>query len=302
MKEVHYYRVEDGLRTHIDELVEQVFDDCPGESEYRYISCIAQLDLDEVREVVLTQSKGRPALHIGNLPVYEDVQKSKILTLLLGETIGNCVAYSDYNQSYITDIQPSKVSREASSNTGLLPPHSDLAFADDDCRPRYLMLVAHKATGEQVKTLLCPAQEIDAQLEPDERAILREPVFELTSGMRLSWRHLRITRLAVLADIGDHVQVRFDLAGLRPLAELSPERRELAIRALRSVEEISLRVGERDGVVIQKGEGLLISNDFCLHGRAAFSPAHSSRTLMRAYVVPHEIVQFHHNRMIALGR
>lgn len=301
MEQVPYYRVEDALSAGIGALVEQVFEDCPGKSEYRYISRLSELDLAEIRQPLRAQSKDRPALHIGNLPIFEDVQKSKILALLLGETIGKCVAYSDYNQSYVTDIRPTAQSREASASSTLLLPHSDLAFADDDCRPRYLVLVAHKAEGEQVKTLLCPMRVIDARLDPDERAILRERVFEITSGMKLAWRHLRITRLAVLTDVGEHVQVRYDLAGLRPVADLSPERRELAARALRSLEGIALSIGEHYGVVVKKGEALFISNDFCLHGRAALSPSRSARMLLRAYVVPPEIVQFHRNRMIALG-
>ncbi|MHA7833700.1 MAG: Fe(II)-2OG oxygenase family protein [Algiphilus sp.] len=301
MQQIPSYYLEGALRVHLGELVERIFEECPGESEYRYISRLSDLNLTRVCEPVRIHAKDVPALHIDNLPIFDDVQKSKILALLLGEAIGKCVAYSDYNQSYITDIRPTTLSGEASSGTTLLPPHSDLAFADDDCRPRHLVLVAHKSEGEQVKTLLCPMREIDAQLNPDERAILRENVFEITSGMKLAWRHLRITRLAVLTDVGNQVHGRYDLAGLRPIAELSPDRKELAMRALRSLEEISLRVGEQFGVVIQKGQALLISNDFCLHGRAMLNPSRSERMLLRAYVVPPAIVQLHNNRMIALG-
>ncbi|MBA3772750.1 MAG: hypothetical protein H0X13_09780 [Ramlibacter sp.] len=154
MKEVHRYEVPDALKQRIDGLVTEVLDDCPGESEYRYISRLADVDLGGIAEPFGAESRDRPALHVVNLPTFESVQKSKILALLLGETIGKCVAYSDYNQSYITDIRATRLSREASAGTELLSPHSDLAFADDECRPQYLVLVAHKADGEEVKTLL----------------------------------------------------------------------------------------------------------------------------------------------------
>jgi|GEM_PF-5304810 len=301
MQNVARFEVANQLSHQVRDLVLRIFDDCPGQSEYRYVSRLDELDFGDVAKIFRERYAGCAALHVTNLPQFESVQQSKILALLLGDAIGKCVAYSDYNQSYITDIRPTNFSREASSGSTLLRPHSDLAFADPDSRPRDLVLVPHKAEGDQVKTLITPANLLDAELSPEDKAILREPIFEVVSGMKLAWKHLRITRLALLSDVGDRVHIRYDLSGLTPARDLDESKKVMATRAIASLEEIALKLGREYGIAVSKGESLFIANDLCLHGRAELDPARSQRLLLRAYVVGESVVKAHHNRMISLG-
>ena len=289
------------LHEQLKHLVLQVYRDCPGQSEYRYISRLEQLGIPAALTTFISaRYDERPALHLQNLPIFDDVQLNKIMALAIGDSIGRCVAYSDYNQSYITDVRPSALSREVSSDSALLPPHSDLAFASDVCRPRHLVLVGHREAQSPVKTLLAPADLIAAALEPWARELLRRRLFEVVSGMKLAWPYLRIDRIAVLGPATGRQQVRFDVNNLKPAAELEGAREE-ALRALGQLSEVALELGRQHGVALARGEALLISNDHCLHGRDEILGADTERFLLRAYVLPSALVARHHNRMIALS-
>ncbi|WP_093178207.1 hypothetical protein [Pseudovibrio sp. Tun.PSC04-5.I4] len=113
----------------LKQLVETIRSETPGQIQSRYISRINLHRgnmLSEIKEVFW---KNKRPIVVQKLPEFSDIEDTKILLLLLGESIGKCAAYSEYNQSYITDIRPTKHSVELSSNTELLAMHNDLAFA-----------------------------------------------------------------------------------------------------------------------------------------------------------------------------
>ncbi|MFJ3909763.1 TfdA family taurine catabolism dioxygenase TauD [Streptomyces sp. 2132.2] len=287
------------------ELVETVLENCPGQTEFRYLSYVRQqLDirtgLPYITEA-FAHSDG-DAVHVRNLPQFDDVERSKILCLLLGEAIGACVAYAEYNHSYITDIRPTTLSSEKSSGVELLSMHNDLAWASDNCRPRTLVLVPHIASGEVPKTLLAPARDVLALLDEETKDVLRTRQFEARSGSALSWGHERVRRMELLVEEeGKPPVVRLNFGTYTPAAGLSPAEAERASQALTDLSRAALEVGRRLGISIRKGESVLIPNDHCVHGRDTIQPDKCERLLLRSYVLPDAVAARHGNTMVHLS-
>lgn len=287
------------------ELVETVLENCPGQTEFRYLSYARQKlsvsrELARLREA-FSNSDGDP-VHVRNLPQFDDVERSKILCLLLGETIGTCVAYAEYNHSYITDIRPTTLSSEKSSGVELLSMHNDLAWASDNCRPRTLVLVPHVASGEVPKTLLAPARDVLDLLSDDTKEVLRLRNFEARSGSALSWGFERVRRMELLVEEeGKPPVVRLNFGTYTPAAGLAPADAERATQALAELSRAALEVGRRFGIPILKGESVLIPNDHCVHGRDTIEPAKCERLLLRSYVLPDAVAERHGNSMIQLS-
>ncbi|MGW1992873.1 TauD/TfdA family dioxygenase [Embleya sp. NPDC001921] len=274
---------------------------CPGESEYRYLARIRETGAPG-RLDPLSESFGSGAdtpLLLQGLPSYPDIQDSKVLALVVGESLGACVAYSDYNQSYLTDISPSTGSRESSAGTSLLGMHNDFPFIDDLSRPRVLVLLAHRAQGVVPKTLLAPSAEIIAGLSDATRRILAREHFEARVGGKLAWRREQVYRFALLE--GGTTRVRFHFDAITPTRGLSPQEHEDAASALAELRVVALEIGRRRGHRIREGEALIIPNDHCLHGREEMRREACDRLLLRAYVVPEEIVAIHGSSMLALS-
>lgn len=294
------YQLDHALAARLDDRVNYILENCPGQSEYRYLSLIGSEDLNNLPIAGQFRKEVTP-LVLQGLPGFEDVQRSKILALLLGETVGRCVAYIDYNGSYLTDVRPTALSRELSSGTGVLEMHNDLAFASDLCRPRILVLLAHRARGDIPATFLAPASMIAERISSGARDILRQPIFEIRAGGKLHWRYQQIRRLAPLCDTDGEISIRLSFGDIKPAAELGEPEAARAGRAISELTTVARQVGAEVGWVLREGEALLIPNDHCLHGRAPFSQAGFERLLLRAYVVPPEIVTYHNNTMIPLS-
>ncbi|MCX5406825.1 TauD/TfdA family dioxygenase [Streptomyces sp. NBC_00335] len=292
-------------QSRLTDLVETVLANCPGQTEFRYLS-YARQQLDVRGELpfvdaAFTASGGDP-VHVRNLPQFDDVEKSKILCLLLGEAIGTCVAYAEYNHSYITDIRPTTLSSEKSSGTDLLSMHNDLAWASDNCRPRTLVLVPHVAAGEVPKTLLAPARDVLAVLSEDTKDALRLRHFEARSGSALSWGHERVRRMELLVEEeGKPPVIRLNFGTYTPAAGLDGSERERASKALTELSRAALEVGRQYGISILKGESVLIPNDHCVHGRDTIQPGKCERLLLRSYVLPDAIAARHGNSMVQLS-
>lgn len=285
----------------LDSIVEEVRLNCPGESEYRYLGYLREFTGPDTSFVGDTfRAEATQPLVVSGLPQYADIQCSKILALLLGEALGNCVAYSDYNQSYLTDIRPTALSKESSAGTDLLGMHNDFPFIDDLSRPRILVLLAHVARGTVPMTFLAPSRGVLSRLDADTRAELGKEHYEARVGGKLAWKQERVYRFSLLA--GDDVDtlIRFHFDTIKPAAGLSGEDSAAAARAIDALREAALAVGREHGHRILEGEALVIPNDYCLHGRDAMESAGSERLLLRSYVAPDEVVAHHRKTMITL--
>ncbi|MGV9452193.1 TauD/TfdA family dioxygenase [Streptomyces sp. NPDC003635] len=305
MRTLPVVELQPGEQDHLAHLVETVLENCPGQTEFRYVSYIrGRLDVRTELPYVLkafAASDGDP-VHVRNLPRFDDVERSKVLCLLLGEAIGACVAYAEYNHSYITDIRPTTLSSEKSSGVDLLSMHNDLAWASDNCRPRTLVLVPHIASGEVPRTLLAPARDVLALLPEETKDALRRRDFEARSGSALSWGFERVRRMELLVEEeGVPPVVRLNFGTYTPAVGLAPAEAERAARALTELSRAALEVGRRYGIAIQKGEAVLIPNDHCVHGRDTIQPDKCERLLLRSYVLPDDVAARHGNTMVRLS-
>ena len=239
---------------------------------------------------------------LANLPQFDDVENSKILLLILGEAIGKCVAYSEYNQSYITDIRPTQLSAEASSGTDVLGMHNDLAFATDSCRPAALVLVPHIADSTVPKTLIATAEAVIAALPVEAVDLLQQRIFEIRSGSKLRWPCEQVRRISVIdEDANGRQRVRLNFDNIKPVAEIEPNVAVRARDALELIAKEALRLGRRGDHRILKGEALIIPNDYCVHGRDVFETNSSDRLLLRSYVLTEETVAAQYgNTMLSL--
>ncbi|BFU47386.1 hypothetical protein [Krasilnikovia sp. MM14-A1004] len=293
--------LEEFERDQLNDIVLMVHENSPGQTEYRYLAYLRNHvgeTIDRIRKTY--ESTGDQPVLVTNLPQFADVERSKILALLLGQTVGNCVAYSDYNGSYITDIRPTSLSKEKSAGTDLLAMHNDLAWASDECRPRTLVLVPHLAEGAVPRTLLAPATEVVSLLSEATRDILRRPVFEARSGSSLGWRYERIRRMALLEETDGGLVIRLNFDAFTPAADLDADQWEAAAGAHEQLHEAALRVGLVRGHAARKGEALIIPNDHCVHGRDPIDSNNCERLLLRSYVVPDSVVAHHRRTMISL--
>lgn len=285
----------------IEGAVDKVFEDCPGQIEPRYLNRIEVLTKHDLQYLYEKLWSWRRPFVMTGLPTYDNIEKSKILTLLLGESIGKCAAYSEYNQSYITDIRPTKLSVELSSGTELLDMHNDLTFATDQARPRALVLVPHIASGDVPKTLLAPADLIVAELTTQDVALLSEQNYEIRSGGKLRWPCEQVRRISIINREGEHVQIRLSFNNISPRLDLNAGLAAECMAALRRLAKVALEIGRQYGHVIRKGEALFIPNDYALHGRDTYESDNYERLLLRSYVVTQDVVrQNHGNTMISL--
>lgn len=286
----------------LDVLVGQVREECPGQIQSRYLARIAAHSNRLPLHLKEKFWHLKEPLVVLNLPQYADIENTKILLLILGETIGKCVGYTEYNQSYITDIRPTTHSAEVSSGRALLDMHSDLSFATDVCRPIALVLTPHVASDDAPKTLLARAEDLVRSLSPEIRQILEQDIFEIRSGGKLRWPCEQVRRIRVIdKDQDGRHRVRLNFDSITPIAKLSREEREAASRALELFAQEALKLGRAGGHQLRRGQALFIPNDYCLHGRDMFGESSADRLLLRTYVVTEETVRAHHgNTMLSL--
>ncbi|SDR35208.1 TauD/TfdA family dioxygenase [Pseudovibrio sp. Tun.PSC04-5.I4] len=286
----------------LKQLVDTIRSETPGQIQSRYISCINLHRGEMLNEIKETFWATKRPMVVQGLPEFSDIEDTKILLLLLGESIGKCAAYSEYNQSYITDIRPTKQSAEASSGTELLSMHNDLAFATDGCRPAALVLVPHIADNTVPKTLIATTEAIVSALPQDVIDILEQRIFEIRSGAKLLWPCEQIRRISIIDYDAYGVQrLRLNFNNVSPIPTLNPEEANLARHALDQAAQEALLIGRMEGHQILKGEALLIPNDYCLHGRDIYSGDCMDRLLLRSYIMTEEMVKLNHgNTMVSL--
>jgi hypothetical protein len=286
----------------LESVVNEVVDACPGQTEFRYVAYLRRSERPElafIAEEYLAQG-GRP-LVLDGLPKFDTVEATKILALTLGEAVGSCVGYADYNHSYITDIRPTPLSNEKSAGFDLLGMHNDLAWADDVCRPRTLVLVPHVASGDVPRTLLAPSADVLAKLDNATLDVLAQPVFEARTGGSLAWKYQRIERMPLLSSEAGHDRLKLNFDTFVPAQGLDKETTDRAAAALREAHEAALNVGTEQGHAIQKGQALLIPNDHCAHGRDPIESGTCERLLLRSYVVPRDVASLHPSTMLQLS-
>ncbi len=278
------------------EMVSEVHAQVPSQSEYRYLEAMRRtgLRLERLEGVVTATSV------LTGLPEYDDIQKSKILTLLLSESVMSTVAYWDYNGAYLTDVRYSRGSQELSGGTELLDMHNDLCFASDEVRPRLLTLLAHEARGKVPPTFLAPAAEVLSCLNERDIEVLRRRDFTIRCGFRLAWPHPELRTISVIDEVGGEPSIRLNFDEVRPSADLEPEAHAAAADALANVRAAAMHVGSRNGHVLLKGEALMIFNDHCLHGRGAFDGTDCSRLLLRAYAIERSRAASRRSSMLSL--
>jgi hypothetical protein len=297
-----YFYFPERSRDNLRAFVENIHAECPGQTQNRYLSRIRfHIDKGEMKNFFPELVHQEPFL-LKNLPLFDDIERSKILLLIIGETVGRCVAYSEYNQSYITDIRPTPTSAELSSGTELLSMHNDLSFASDHCRPQRLVLLPHISEGNIPKTLLATSQDIKNELSPAEMSLLSDAVFEMRAGGKLLWPNEEIRKLRIFEEKADgSLKIKMNFSNIRPAAHLDSEKFVQAEQALEKLSKIALDIGLRDGHPILKGEALIIPNDYTVHGRDVFASDDVKRLLLRSYVVSQDIVDAHHgNTMLSL--
>jgi len=288
--------------TSIGNLVAEVREECPSQIQSRYLSRLEARAAELPAWFCEVFWRYPSPLLVRGVPTYDDIEDSKILLLALGEAIGRCVGYSEYNQSYITDIRPTPFSSELSSGTELLSMHNDLSFASDNCRPAALVLVPHIAQGNVPRTLLARADDIASRLSEEDVEILSRHEFEIRAGGKLRWPCEQIRRLSVLDfDAQGRRQIRMSFGNIKPVPGMKEADRQRASEALARLDRIALDLGRANGHVLRKGEALFISNDYVLHGRDVFEDPTSKRMLLRSYVITRETaLRLNGNTMLSL--
>ncbi|MFD4434246.1 hypothetical protein, partial [Nocardia sp. NPDC058497] len=124
---------------------------------------------------------------VKGLPRFDDVERTKILTLLVADAVGRLTAYADYNASILTDIRPNPGSNEQNAQPQRLGMHNDFPFIADGVRPCFIILTTHIAEGAVPKTLLAPANEIVAALDADTIECLQQLRYSAVVGAKLAW-------------------------------------------------------------------------------------------------------------------
>ncbi|MDD1193739.1 hypothetical protein [Klebsiella pneumoniae] len=283
-------------------VVRDIHSECPGQIQSRFLSRIKEIKDKITNSRIVKKFNFHEPLLISNLPEFENIELSKILLLTLGESIGRCVAYSDYNQSYVTDIRPTLTSRELSSSSELLTMHNDLCFASDRCRPEYLVLVPHIANGDIPKTLLATSAQLVEFFTKEELSILQSEIFEMRAGGKLLWPNEEIRKMKIIEkEINGRIKIKLNFSNIKPAPGLSEPLYKQAEELLEKLASLALRVGRENGHSIQKGEALIIPNNYAVHGRDVFTSDNIQRLLLRSYVVSQNVVDsFSGNTMISI--
>ncbi|RYM70848.1 hypothetical protein BSQ99_12770 [Serratia liquefaciens] len=289
-------------RDTLRKIVTEIHNECPGQTQNRYLSRISYHKNSGDMKDIFPNLISQVPLLLRNLPLFDEIEKSKILLLLTGEATGRCVAYSEYNQSYITDIRPTSTSAELSSGTELLSMHNDLCFASDRCRPERLVLLPHVTDGVIPKTLLATSQDIKNGLSEEDIKLLSGNNFEMRAGGKLLWPNEEIRKLKIFEDKADgSLKIKMNFSNIRPAATLDKGTFLKCEQVLEKLSTVALEVGLRDGHQILKGEALIIPNDTVVHGRDVFASENVKRLLLRSYVVSQNVVDAHHgNTMLSL--
>lgn len=283
-------------------VVRGIHSECPGQIQSRYLSRIKEIKDKLTGGRIAEFFDFHTPFLIRNLPEFENIELSKILLLILGESIGRCVAYSDYNQSYVTDIRPTLTSRELSSSSELLSMHNDLCFASDRCRPEYLVLVPHIANGDIPKTLLATSAQLAEFFTKEELSILQSEIFEMRAGSKLLWPNEEIRKMKVIEkELNGRVKIKLNFSNIKPAPGLSESLYKQAEELLEKLAAMALQTGRENGHSIQKGEALIIPNNYTVHGRDVFTSDNIQRLLLRSYVVSQKVVDsFSGNTMISI--
>jgi alpha-ketoglutarate-dependent taurine dioxygenase len=206
---------------------------------------------------------------------------SEHAVLSVARVLGHPVGYSaEHGGRIVQNLLPTRdgTTRQISTSSRVeLEFHTETAF--HPFRPRYLLLLCLRADAA-AQTLLCSVHEVLPHLDETTRRILRQPRFR--TGVDASFAGFRPTELRpaapVLSGLVDRPVLVFD-ADL--MVGTDPE----AAEALATLARVARSI--RHGVVLDRGDLLVVDNHACIHGRTAFEPRFdgTDRWLQRSFVV-----------------
>ncbi|QKV73985.1 TauD/TfdA family dioxygenase [Amycolatopsis sp. Hca4] len=204
-----------------------------------------------------------------------------VLTAPLGDQFG---FLSELGGQIVQDILPVagyEHAQQSISSSSLLEMHSETAFTDT--RADFVGLLCLRADSEdRAATLLSPALDVLARLDPGTRNVLRQPRFATAvdeSFLRGSGipGPIRVQPITVLSGSEDAPRLRCDFAETIGADKGSQ-------RALDLLHEAASAVARY--VCLEPGDLLIVDNHGALHGRTPFSRRGDGRDrwLLRTFV------------------
>jgi len=207
-----------------------------------------------------------------------------IVSAVLGDQIG---FWPELGGQIIQDIVPvagQERTQQSVSSTEELYTHTELAFADDDCRADYLALFCLRADHEAVAgTTLSSVEAVLPLLTTSTVEILTQPRFRTTvdqSFLRGIGHDapIWIGPIRVLSLAGGRPRIRADFAETAGCDDVAQE-------ALSEFRQAAERVAIE--VRLRAGDLLVIENNHAFHGRTPFLPRWDGqdRWLLRTSIV-----------------
>jgi L-asparagine oxygenase len=223
-------------------------------------------------------------------------RRAELVVALIAACLGDTFNWGTLQGGrLIQHILPIQGEEEAQSGHGsvYLEFHNEDAFHPNRCQ--YLLLFGVR-NPDRVPTIVASMR--DASLDPEARAILFQPRFEI----RPDPEHLRqleeadptsqaLARMRRMAEHPEPVAVLFGAPG-DPYVRMDPpfmravEDDAAAAKALEALVAELERV--QQDVVVEQGSILIVDNYRAVHGRRAFRPRYdgTDRWLLRALVTP----------------
>jgi len=248
----------------------------PYENTNEYIQKCRSLSVPKSLEAGVSQFKNDPerlGLLIKNLPIDSKLpkfpsnevnEKNTFITeasqILIGSLIGEVFSYlSDYDGRIIKNkfpIDPTNTLRNGHSVP--LGFHMEKAF--HDIQPDYFSLMCLRG-DERAKTWFVDSKEVLSKLTPEEKEVLRKPLF-----LSPSYPNYQPTWEAQPKPILDNRVNISTLCFEAATKSLDEEGRIV----LEKVRQICSDVAKH--IVLEKGDLIIFKNWLGLHGRSAFTP------------------------------
>jgi L-asparagine oxygenase len=211
------------------------------------------------------------------------------LSRMLGEPIG---FLSEKSGDLIHNVTPVAAGAYTQSNQGskvFLNYHNDTVYDDAGnyhrYNPDFLILLCLRADrGEHARTYYVDARDACRALRPDDRAVLREPLYQMAApstytreqaGGRRVWSQ----PYPVLTGPEAFPEISVAANGIRATTPASEAALERLLAAFHDP-------AVHGAVALKPGHALLINNRKGLHARSVFEPSFdgSDRWLLRTYI------------------
>jgi L-asparagine oxygenase len=190
-----------------------------------------------------------------------------IVSAVLGDQVGFRPELDGHIVQDIVPVAGQERTQQSVSSVEELYTHTELAFADDDCRADYLVLFCLRADHEGVAaTTLSSVESVLPLLSSDTVEILAQPRFRTTVDQSFL-RGLRrdtpiwIGPIRVLALTAGRPRIRADFAETAGIDGAAQE-------ALNELREAAERVAIE--IRLRPGDLLVIENNHAFHGRTPF--------------------------------